>query len=51
MLKQDAVIEYLNEVHEKHFLVPISKAANHIAVICRKYYLTIILKEIGILEA
>ena len=51
VLKQDAVIEYLNELHEKYVLVPIDKAANNIAIICKKYYVTVILKEIGILDA
>ena len=32
-------------------LVPIDKAANNIAIICRKYYVTVILKEIGISNA
>ena len=40
VLKQDAVIEYLNELHKKYVLVPIDKAANNIAVICKKYYVT-----------
>ena len=51
MLKQDAAIEYLNELHEKYVLVPINKATNNIAIICKKYYVTVILKEIGILDA
>ena len=51
MLKQDSVIEYLHELHEKYVLVPIDKAANNIAIICKKYYVTVILKEIGILDA
>ena len=51
MLKQDAVIEYLNELHEKYVLVPIDKAANNIAIFFKKYYVTVILKEIGILDA
>ena len=45
MLKQDAVIEYLNELHEKYVLVPIDKAANNIAIICKKYPVTGILNE------
>ena len=45
------LIEYLNELHKKYVLVPIDKAADNIAVICKKYYLTVILKEIGILDA
>ena len=51
MLKQDIVIEYLHELHEKCVLVPIDKAANNTAIICKKYYVTVILKEIGILDA
>ena len=48
---QDAVIEYLNELHEKYVLVPIDKAANNIAIIYKMCYVTVILKEIGILDA
>ena len=51
VLKHDAVIEYLNEMHEKYVLDPIDKAADNIAIICKKYYVTVILKEIGILDA
>ena len=51
VLKQDTVIEYLNELHEKYVFVPIDKAANNIVIICKKYYVTVILKEIGIFDA
>ena len=51
VLKQNAVIEYLNELHEKHVLAPIDTTAYNIAIICKKYYVTVILKEIGILDA
>ena len=51
MLKQDAVIEYLTKLHEKHVLASIGKAANSVAIICKKYYVTVILKEVGILGA
>ena len=47
MLKKDAVIKYLNELHEKNVLVPIDKAANNIAITWKKYYITFIWKEIG----
>ena len=50
VLKQDTVIEYLNELHEKFVLVPIDKAAKNVAIICKKYHVTVILKEIGILD-
>ena len=44
VLKQDTLTEYLNEVHKKYALVPIDKAANNIAIICKKCYVTVILK-------
>ena len=50
MLKQVAVIEYLNELHEKYVLVPIDKAPNNTTIISKRYYVTVILKEIGILD-
>ena len=51
MLKQEAVIEYLNELHEKYVSVPIDKGAKNIAIIRKKHYVTVILKQIGILDA
>ena len=50
MLKQDEVSEHLNGLHEKYVLIPIDNAANDIAIICKDYYVTVILKEMGILE-
>ena len=50
MLKQNAVIEYLDKLHEKYVFAPFDKAANNIAINCKKYYVTIILKEIGVLD-
>ena len=51
MLKQDAVTECLNELYEKYVLFPIDQADKNIGIICKKYYVTVILKEIGILDA
>ena len=47
ILKRPDVIEYLERLHEKYVFVPIDKAGNNIAVICKKYYVEVILKEIG----
>ena len=41
----------MHEMHEKYVFIPTDKAANNIAIICKKYYVTVILKEIGILDA
>ena len=45
------MIEYFMELHEKYVFVPIDKAASNITIICKKYYVTVTLKEIEILEA
>ena len=50
VLKQPEVIDYLKLFQEKYVLAPIDKASNNVSVICKKYYVEVILKEIGILE-
>ena len=47
ILKQPDVITYLEELHQKFVLVPIDKAANNVAIICKKHYVDVILKEVG----
>ena len=47
ILKENTAKEYLDRLHEKYVLVPIDKASNNIAVICKKFYVEVILKEIG----
>ena len=48
MLKQDAVVEYLIEIHKKYAFILTDKAANNIAKMCKKYCITVILREIVI---
>ena len=47
VLKNPDVAEYLKKMHEKYVFVPIDKAGNNIAIICKRYYVEVILKEIG----
>ena len=47
VLKRPDVVEYLKELHKSYVLVPIDKAGNNIAIICKRYYVEVILKEIG----
>ena len=37
---------YLHELQSKYVLVPADKAANNIIVVCKKYYLEVVLKEL-----
>ena len=47
ILKRPDVVEYLDKLHKKFVLVSIDKAGNNIAIICKRYYVEVILKEIG----
>jgi hypothetical protein len=49
ILKQSDVIEYLQDLHSKFVMVPIDKAANNVSIICKRFYVEVILKETGIL--
>ena len=47
VLKRRDVVDYLEQLHKKFVFVPIDKAGNNIAIICKRYYVEVILKEIG----
>ena len=49
VLQRTDVIEYLQNLHSKFVLVPIDKAANNVSIICKRFYVEVMLKEIGIL--
>ena len=40
----------IKDFHEQYVLVPADKATNNIIVICKKYYLEIILSELSIVN-
>lgn len=39
-------MEYLSNFHKEYILVPADKATNNVIIICKKYYLEVILKEL-----
>ena len=47
MLDDVTVKTYLCDLHEKFVIVPIDKAANNYAFICKKYYIAKLMKEVG----
>ena len=51
MLRDPGVISYLNILQEQYVMCPIDKAADNIAFICKKYYVQVLLKELGLLSA
>ena len=46
VLKNRVNLDYLNKLHENYVLVPADKAANNAIVVCKKYYLDVVLKEL-----
>ena len=46
VLKNRVHLDYLNKLHENYVLVPTDKAANNVIVVCKKYYLDVVLKEL-----
>ena len=50
VLEDEDVKRYLAEFHKKYVVVPIDKAANNISIICKRFYVFKLLKEIGALE-
>ena len=49
MLRDPEVISYLNILHEQYVMCPIDKAGNNIAFMCKKFYVQVLLKELGLL--
>ena len=47
IIEEPGTKQYLEEFHAKYVIVPIDKASNNIAVICKKFYVDVILKELG----
>ena len=46
ILKKKYHLRSLEELHNKYVLVPADKAAQNVIVVCKKYYLQVVLKEI-----
>ena len=41
-------IAYLNELQQNYFIVPVDKAAQNIVIICKKFYIERLIKELEI---
>ena len=46
VLKSRRYLESLKSLNDKYVLVPADKAANNVIVVCKKYYLEVVIKEI-----
>ena len=48
VFRQDEVKQYLNDFHNSFIIVPVDKASNNFAIICKKFYLEVLMKEMGV---
>ena len=47
VLRNKVHLDSLNSLHEKYVLVPADKAANNVIVVCKMYYLDVVIKEVN----
>ena len=47
ILKDENVVRYLQDQHNRYVIVPIDKAANNISIICKRFYVLQLLKKVG----
>ena len=50
VLKDDNAIKVLKKLHNNFVFVPIDKASNNIAVVCKKFYIEKSMQELGIYQ-
>ena len=50
IFQQESVKRYLNHLHKRFVIVPVDKASNNYSIICRQFYLEVLMKELGIQE-
>ena len=48
ILQDEETLSSLSELHSKFVVVPIDKAANNVAIICKRFYIQKLLNEVGI---
>lgn len=48
-LNDSEVKKYLTDLQQQYVMVPIDKADNNVAFICKRYYIEVIAKELGLL--
>ena len=48
VLQDEDVIASLAEIHRKFVVVPIDKASNNVALICKRFYIQNLLNEVGV---
>ena len=48
IFRDKEVSQYIKKLHSRFVIVPVDKASNNFAIICKKFYLEVLMKELGI---
>jgi hypothetical protein len=48
VLEDEAALSALNDLHSRFVVVPIDKASNNVAIICKRFYIQKLLTEVGV---
>ena len=48
IFQKKEVTEYLKYLHERFVIVPVDKASNNFAIICKTFYIQVLMKELGV---
>ena len=48
LLENEEVVTALSQLHSKFVVVPIDKASNNVAIICKRFYIQKLLNEVGV---
>ena len=48
VLEDEDEVTALNDLHSNFVVVPIDKASNNVAIICKRYYIQTLLEEVGV---
>ena len=48
VLSSNTCVKALTELHENFVIVPIDKAANNIALVCKRFYAQVLVAELGL---
>ena len=50
ILKDNTVANYLDELQHKYVMTPIDKADSNVAFICKRHYVQVLVKELGLAD-
>ena len=51
VFEKQEVNEYLSYFHDRFVIVPVDKASNNFAVVCKSFYIKVLMSELGISDA